>query len=149
LEIMPVAEPEQMVGLAAEHDILFGAQPGREPYTQLAIGNKVMAGIMAGLAIIMTDTVAHNRLLADNPGIGRLVRDENEQDIAQVLNSWFREKDKLLQVQETSWRAGTEKLNWDHESQRLVCEVDTLVARALSEPGPRDLSSCQAGKMLS
>ncbi len=123
LIVLPVCEPAKMVTLASEHDVLFGSQPGQSLYNQCAIGNKVMTGILAGLAILFSDTVAHRRLLAQFPGLGECVRDEDEEDVARALNHWFSPALPVRVVQQHCWDVATQHLNWDHESKLLVAKV--------------------------
>lgn len=126
-EVLPVADPADMVKLAAEHAVLFGSQPGQSLYNQCAIGNKVMTGIQAGLAILFSDTIAHRRLLAQFPGLGECVRDQDEQDVARVLNHWFSPAMPVRSVQQRCWDAGGERLNWDYESKLLVAKVAAVL----------------------
>jgi hypothetical protein len=131
VELLPVAEPASMVRLAAEHDVLFGSQPGQSLFNQCAIGNKVMTGILAGLAIMFSDTLAHRRLLADFPGLGECVRDQDERDVARVLNHWFSQTRPVRAVQQRCWDVARDRLNWDYESKLLVARVkDALAGRS-------------------
>ena len=122
LEILPVANPSDLVVLAAEHDILFGSQPGAEPYTQLAIGNKVMAGMMAGLALLLTDTPAHQDLLSAAAGCGTTFPNDGTGHLVKILNSWFGDPAALLRLKQRSWECAEERFNWDYESRLLSTE---------------------------
>ncbi len=127
VEVLPVADPAEMVKLAAEHDVLFGSQPGQSLYNQCAIGNKVMTGILAGLAILFSDTVAHRRLLAQFPGLGECVPDQDEQDVARVLNHWFSPTMPVRAVLQRCWDVAGERLNWDYESKLLTAKVAAVL----------------------
>ena len=78
LHILPAEEPNEMVRLAAQHDILLGTQPGNELFNQMAIGNKVFTGMSAGLALALSDTIAHRQLMTEAAGCGFLFRDGDE-----------------------------------------------------------------------
>lgn len=147
LEILPVEPPGRMVALAAEHDILLGSQPGAEPFNQKAIGNKVMTGIAAGLAVLFTDTLAHRRLLEDSPGLGECFADEDERDLASVLGRWLADPAGLMRMRCRVWEAGAEQFNWDQESRQLVARVDEVLSAADRSPKsaslPRSLLSAR------
>lgn len=128
VKILPVAAPHELVRLAADHDILLGSQPGQEQYTQLAIGNKVLAGLMAGLALLLTDTVAHRRLLQNAGDVGGLFADQDEHSVATVLNSWLADAQLLRGFQERAWRAATEEYNFEHEGGRILHRIADVLA---------------------
>jgi glycosyltransferase involved in cell wall biosynthesis len=123
LVILPVANPNELVALAAEHDVLLGTQPRTEPYTQLAIGNKIMAGMMAGLALLMTDTPAHQSVLAMAMGTGGVFPDKGIDRLVEILNTWFGDPVMLLGMQRRSWESASDRFNWDFESRFLIDRV--------------------------
>jgi glycosyltransferase involved in cell wall biosynthesis len=129
LEILPVAPPEDMVRLAGEHDILWGAQPGKELFTQMAIGNKVFTGMMAGLALALSDTVAHRQLLTDAPGSGFLFQNDKPESLAQTLNQLLTQQGMLLSMKQCSWRLAREVYNWEAESGPLLRRIESLSFR--------------------
>ncbi len=126
LEIAPLDAPDRMVQLAAEHDILLGAQPGRELFHQLAIGNKVFTGMMAGLALALTDTIAHRELLRRAPGCGFLFADGDEINFAKQIERFFVDPGLLQRMKQSSWDWATREFNWETESRRHVEMIETL-----------------------
>ena len=59
VSILDVVAPNAMVKEASDYAILFGSQPTKELFHQLAIGNKVFTGLAAGCRLLLSDTVAH------------------------------------------------------------------------------------------
>jgi glycosyltransferase involved in cell wall biosynthesis len=125
--IANVAPPDQMVSLAAEHNILFGSQPGHDLFHQLAIGNKVFTGMMAGLALVLTDTIAHRRLIQDIHNCAFLVPNDNLDVIVQELDRLVTRPELLRGYQQAAWDLATQKYNWDRESQKLIHAVETAL----------------------
>lgn len=132
LQIEPLAAPHEMVRLASEHDILLGSQPGEELFHQLAIGNKVFTGMMAGLALGLTDTIAHRALMARTPGCGFLFPDANAKALAARLDALVGDPDALAAMKRASWSAASTEYNWDRESRRLIDLVSELTTRAVA-----------------
>jgi hypothetical protein len=128
LQILPRAEPTEMVRLASEHDILLGTQPGSEPFNQMAIGNKVFTGMMAGLALALSDTIAHRQLLADAPGCGFLFRDGDVESLASQLNELLANREKLERMKVTSWNLAETRFNWEEESKTLLQTIDQVLS---------------------
>src|SRR5208337_3446292 len=123
LEILPIALADEMVRLAAQYDILLGSQPGDELFHQMAIGNKVFTGMMAGLALALTNTIAHRELLANAPGCGFLFKDSDVQELANRLNTLLSQPSMLLEMKQASWRLAQERFNWEIESKQLITTV--------------------------
>jgi glycosyltransferase involved in cell wall biosynthesis len=124
LIILPREEPTEMVRLAADHDILLGTQPGQELFNQMAIGNKVFTGMMAGLALALSDTIAHRELLASAPGCGFLFPDGDVESLALNLNRLLSDHDRLQQMKLASWQLAETRFNWEMESKTLLWTID-------------------------
>jgi hypothetical protein len=126
LEILPRAEPTEMVRLAAEHDIMLGTQPGTELFNQLAIGNKVFTGMMAGLALALSDTIAHRELLAESAGCGFLFRDGDIPGLTLQLESLLKDRATLQEMKTNCWRLAKNKFNWEEESKVLLQTLERI-----------------------
>lgn len=120
LEILPVASPKDMVELAAKYDILLGSQPGTDLFHQMAIGNKVFTGMMAGLALALTHTIAYQNLLIESPNCGFLFPDQNEFELAKKLNELIEQPNLLWLMKTNSWLLAEQCFNWDKESEKLL-----------------------------
>jgi glycosyltransferase involved in cell wall biosynthesis len=132
LEIAPIASPREMVSLAAQYDILLGTQPGDDLFHQMAIGNKVFTGMMAGLALGLTDTIAYRQLLAEAPGCGFLFPDQDEKALAEQLNRLLDHPELLSSMKRKAWDLAEASFNFEKESQRLIEKVGAIVTK--SEP---------------
>ncbi len=128
LTILPRAEPAEMVRLAAEHDVIFGAQPGNELFNQMAIGNKVFTGMMAGMALALSDTIAHRELLAEASGCGFLFPDGDIRSLAAQLDKLITNPDELQRMKVASWELAEKKFNWERESKTLLHAIDRILA---------------------
>ena len=122
-----------MVRLASQHDILLGTQPGTELFNQMAIGNKVFTGMMAGLAVALSDTIAHRELLADAPGFGFLFRDRDPQALAAQLNPLLADHHRLEEMKLFAWNLAETRFNWEEESKTLLNTIDQLLCRSHAE----------------
>ena len=126
LHILPTASPEKMVVLASEHDILLGTQPGQELFHQMAIGNKVFTGMMAGLALALTNTIAHRDLLLEISGCGFLFPDGDEKAFADCLNELLYIPEKLQKMKQRSWEISQQKFNWDIQSNVMLDVINRI-----------------------
>jgi glycosyltransferase involved in cell wall biosynthesis len=128
LRIEPGAPPGEMVRLAGEHHVCLGTQPGRQLFHQLAIGNKVFTGLMAGCVVALTDTLAHRRLLAEHDGWAFTFGDNDPGLLAAGLNRLFADPSALAGARRRAWDLGTNAYNWERESGRLVDSVAAALA---------------------
>jgi glycosyltransferase involved in cell wall biosynthesis len=127
LEILPRAASTDMVRLAAEHDVLLGSQPSAEPFHQMAVGNKVFTGLMAGLVLALTETIAHRKLFKEMPGCGFLFPNRDHVALAERLNELTSAPEKFAAAKSASWRLGEKRFNWEIESKHVVRRVSELV----------------------
>ena len=126
-EILPFIAPDRMVIEAGRYQILFGSQPSDELFHQLAIGNKVCTGQLAGCALLLSDTIAH-RQLQQQLEHAVLVNQRDEASLAACLSSLSADGSKLLHRQQCSWDWGTQEFNWDVEGARLCHAVNQLLS---------------------
>jgi glycosyltransferase involved in cell wall biosynthesis len=127
LEVHPRAAPTEMVRLAGEHDVLLGSQPSAEPFHQMAVGNKVFTGLMAGLALALTDTVAHRALFKEMPGCGFSFTNADHRVLAARLNELASAPQKLAAAKSAAWCLGEKRFNWELESRQLLQKISELL----------------------
>lgn len=126
LEILPLASPTKMVKLASEHDIVLATQPGDELFHQMAIGNKLFTGMIAGLALALTDTIAYRYLWNRFPKCGFIFPDEDEYTLAQQLNHILYNPTILQSMKNCSWNISEVYFNWEVESKKLLNTISKI-----------------------
>ena len=124
----PSGAPTDMVRLAGEHVFCLGTQPSAQLFHQLAIGNKVFTGMMAGCAVGLTDTIAHRRLLAENPGWAFLFGANSPRELAANINSLLDAPARLAAMRQRAWDLAGSEFNWENESRRLVSAVSATLS---------------------
>jgi len=127
LRIEPGAPPADMIPLAGEHQVCFGTQPGRQLFHQLAIGNKVFTGMMAGCAVALTDTLAHRKLLARHDGWAFTFGQNDPALLAAELGGLLADPARLAARRDRAWNLASTTFNWENESRRLVAAVATAL----------------------
>ena len=130
LEVYPRALPGEMVRLAGEYDVSVGSQPSAELFHQMAIGNKVFTGLMAGTLVALTDTTAHRMLAQELGESAVLFPNSDERGLAQRLNRIIASDAKLLSGKCAAWRLAEERFNWERESRQFVRRVEEIIGGA-------------------
>lgn len=137
LEILERAHPDRMVALSAEHEIALGSQPSEQLFHQLAIGNKVFTGLMAGCALLLTDTIAHRRLQTQLEGACELYPERKPSELGRVLQRLLGDPTRLQSMRARAWDLGGSDFHWAAEAPRLLAAVD----KALADANPSALRS--------
>ncbi len=122
--------PDRMVPLCQPHDIGLAIEEGHMQSHEFSLSNKALTYILAGLAVVLTDTTGQ-RELAQELGEGALMyREGDHQTLADGLRRWYLEPDRLLSARRAAWSAAVRHWHWEHPSQRgaLVHTVEGAFA---------------------
>lgn len=118
--IHDLAAPEDVLRVAADHDIgLVLTQPCCENH-ELAVPNKIYAYMMAGLAVGATATRGHRSALAEAPGVGFEYRPGNYRELAEQINALARDPDRLHACRAEAFRLAQTRFNWEVEQHKLL-----------------------------
>ena len=126
VEILPIVKASEMVSEAAKYDVLFGSQPSQQLFHQLAIGNKVFTGLLAGCALLLTDTIAHRKLAPELQGGIRLVGNDHDA-LVSALESLAKNQHELLEMRKASWNSGTARYHWAEECKPWVSAINAAL----------------------
>ena len=119
LKFHQTAHPDRLVALAAEHDIGLALEPGFSRNNVLATSNKVFTYMLAGLAIVASDTRGHTDVLSEHPG-AVLFRRGDARDLASKLSMVLRSPESLTRMQHASRALATERYCWEREQWTLL-----------------------------
>lgn len=121
--------PDRMVDLCRDYHVgLALEQPAFCLNRQLALSNKALTYILAGLAVVFTDTLGQ-REVARDLGLGALSYSPGDvETFACGLKSWAMNPDLLLAARQAAWAAACGRWHWQHPAEegtllRAVREV--------------------------
>ncbi|MGC1272194.1 MAG: glycosyltransferase [Planctomycetaceae bacterium] len=116
--VHPPASPERMVELAQNYDIGLATEPGFSMNNGIALSNKAFTYILAGLAVVFTDT-AGQRPLAVDLGEGAIVYPPGDAaTLATKLKLWANDKASLARAKAAAWEAARRRWHWEHVLER-------------------------------
>jgi hypothetical protein len=123
------APPDSMVEVCGGHDVGLAVEPGFSVNNRLALSNKVFTYVLAGLAVILTDTPGQRGLAADLGEGAALCAPGDAAMMAGALARWAEDKASLARAKAAAWRAARRRWHWEHpdDSGALV----SAVAKAL------------------
>lgn len=109
--------PDRMVDLCRDYHVGLALEPGHSLNNELALSNKALTYILAGLAVVFTDTPGQ-RGLAMDLGSGALLYSQGDTGkLAQGLSLWAANPSQLLAARRAAWAAACRRWHWQHPEE--------------------------------
>jgi glycosyltransferase involved in cell wall biosynthesis len=125
------AAPSEMVPCCRGYQIGLALEKPDVLNHNLCLSNKALTYILAGLAVVLTDTLGQRRLARQlGPG-ALLVGAGDVPGLAVALRRWDEDRGLLLRARQAAWNAARERWHWEHECERgrLLKTVDCAVTK--------------------
>jgi glycosyltransferase involved in cell wall biosynthesis len=135
VRLLPVAPPDELPSLATEYDVGLALETGHSRNNALAVSNKLLTYLAAGLAIAAADTPGQRGVLRQVPGVGFLFAAGDAKSLADGLRELAAEPDRLAAAKRASRRAAEERFSWEHEQRLLLDALTNWHAPSASSPG--------------
>ena len=123
----PVKESE-IVKIASTHHIGLAAEYVHIENRDLCLTNKLFMYLLAGNAIVATDTSAQKSFLEDNQGIGSLYEQEDAIDLSHILRNYIDNPELLDNHRKNALELGKARYNWEIEKSNFLNNVAKVLA---------------------
>ena len=127
---LPPAPPDSMVELSGGYDIGLSLEQMTPTNRQLCLTNKAFTYILAGAAVVITDTPGQHALAADLGRGAAIVPPGDLDALAGVFARWAGDPAALACAKQTAWQAAARRWHWEHEAERGA--LLALVRQALA-----------------
>lgn len=128
VHFLPLAPPQELETLASGFDVGLCSDTGLTKNRDIALTNKIFSYLVAGIPVIMSDTLAH-RHIAPELGDGcRIYRRGDPASLAAVLDGLLGDRGALTRARASAHRAGRTRFNWNVEKGRLVAFIEGTAA---------------------
>jgi glycosyltransferase involved in cell wall biosynthesis len=107
----------------------LGLEPGFSLNNWLALSNKLFTYMLAGLAVVFTDTPGQRPLALDLGEGALLYRVGDVEALARGLKRWDDDRELLARAKAAAWAAARRRWHWEHPEERGT--LLGAVARAL------------------
>ncbi|MET4083609.1 glycosyltransferase involved in cell wall biosynthesis [Pedobacter sp. UYP30] len=114
--------------LAGQMDIGIASEPSFSINNDNALSNKIFNYILAGLAVVASDTAAQSSLLVEYPTIGKIYSKNSSTALYEVLNFYIKNPDLLAKTKENSFQLGQTVLNWENESKKFISIIEKTLS---------------------
>ena len=121
--VLPMAAPQEMVRLAARHDIGLSLETDVSVNRGVCLTNKIFTYLLAGVPVLLSDTPAQRALAAELGAAARVVSLADPDGMAAILDRLAASSLEKSQASTEAWRLGRERYNWDFEKSALLKSV--------------------------
>lgn len=124
--IGPVSEKD-IVQIASEHHIGLASEYSHNANRDLCLTNKIFTYLLAGNAVVLSDTYAQKSFLRENPGIGSLYKQNSVKELTFVLKSYLIDADFLFLHRQKALELSKIKYNWDIEKKQFLRNIESIL----------------------
>ena len=117
--------PDDIFYFCSQFEIGLASEPGFSENNRRAISNKIFTYIQSGLYVAASATPAQESFIREYPDAGVLYRDSA--GLADILKSWYKDREHLLDLRKRSFMLGQHNLNWEHESEQFLALVKSTI----------------------
>ena len=122
----PVSEKE-IVFVASQHHIGLASEYSHNLNRDLCLTNKIFMYLLAGNAVILSDTLSQKSFLGENPGIGSIYGQNNVHELTSVLKSYLNDAELLQLHRQNALDLSRTKYNWDIEKHQFLANVKSVL----------------------
>jgi glycosyltransferase involved in cell wall biosynthesis len=119
---------DELLSRIAEHDIGFA---GEQMYCQsrnLTVTNKILHYLLAGLAVVATDTAGQREVAEQARGAVHLYRAGDPRDLAAKLNLVLSSSAGLANAKQAALAAAKETFCWEKQEPQLLHAIDAALS---------------------
>ena len=136
VHILEPANPSEMERLAAAYDIGLSGEPSGTPNNAIALGNKLFSYLLAGIPMLLSDSLAHREFVKELGQAACLFDSDDCNDLAYSMDLWLDHPADLAEARKAAHLLGQNRFNWEIEQVKLIDVVDRTLGRPLSGVNP-------------
>lgn len=110
----------ELLGRIAEHDIGLATEKHSPPSRNLTITNKILQYLLAGIAVVASDTDGQKEVAVNAPESVFLYENDNKEQFADILNQLSSDKKKLEKAKEKALEVSEQRYCWELQEKWLV-----------------------------
>lgn len=122
----PIA-PDSIFKFANRFDIGLALELNTPFNREVCLTNKIFTYLVAGLAIIASNTLAQKAFIEKNNGIGSTYSNGDVKALALTIDNYFNDRQLLNSCKLESNKIAKEKYNWETESTALIKTITKII----------------------
>ena len=117
LVFMDPVKESQLVQLASEHHIGIASEISHIPNRDLCLTNKIFIYLLAGNALLLSNTRSQSKFYDENNNIGFLFKQDSPADLTEKLKYYLDDPFVLMEHRKNALALAKSKYNWDIEKK--------------------------------
>lgn len=114
----------ELLSRIAEHDIGLALEQREPPSRNLTVTNKILHYLLAGLAVVATDTAGQAEIAAQAPEAVALCRNGEAASLAAALNALLASPGRLAAAKAAALEAAAAYYSWERQAPVLLRSVE-------------------------
>lgn len=127
LRILPPAPEDELILEAGQHHLGLALERRSPPNRNICLTNKIFTYLLAGNALIASDTDAQKQFMGQYPGIGRVYPIGDAQALAQIIRHYHENRAELEATRRRAWELARTELNWEKEQEKFLGLVRSVL----------------------
>ncbi|HET7457547.1 MAG TPA: glycosyltransferase [Gemmatimonadaceae bacterium] len=128
LHLHPLAPPEQLVGLSASHDVGLALEEPWNENRRLCVSNKLLTYLVAGNAVLASDTPGQRSVLDDAPGAAAVYAPGDLDGLTSIVRRLATDPAALASARRAAACAAARRFSWEHDAPTLVAALEGAAA---------------------
>ncbi len=124
----PTVHNSELLPRIASHDIGLALESGATRGRDLTVAKKTFHYMLAGLAVVASDTTGHQEIADSTLGAIKLVPPDNPGALAAAIDSWLAFPEHLKLARKAAVRATKELYCWERVREHLLDEAALALA---------------------
>lgn len=124
--LLPVEE-DKIAEIASTCDIGLALEVPYYLNREICLTNKIFIYLLAGNAIVFSNTKSQEKFLKENIGIGKIYSSGSPEELALIFQFYLNNPDVLLEHRKNSWSLAKDKFNWDNEKLLLKNKIEKIL----------------------
>lgn len=124
----PTVHNSELLPRIASHSIGLALESGATRGRDLTVAKKTFHYMLAGLAVIASDTTGHEEIAGHTLGAIKLVPPDNPAELAAAIDAWLAFPEHLKLARQAAIRATKETYCWERVRELLLDELALALA---------------------
>jgi glycosyltransferase involved in cell wall biosynthesis len=124
----PPVHNSELLPRIASHDIGLALESGATRGRDLTVAKKTFHYLLAGLAVVASDTTGHEEIAESTLGAMKLVPPDNPVALAAAIDAWLAFPEHLKLARQAALRATKEIYCWERVREHLLDEAALALA---------------------
>lgn len=129
VHVHPRVPMDELLSRISEHDIGYACELDYCLSRELTITNKILQYLLAGIAVVASDTHGQREVAGVAPKAVSLFDAASPESLASAIRQWAQDREALREAKQAADTIAVARLNWEKNADVLVSAVKAVTAR--------------------